>query len=210
MDNFNAPINNQTDNSQPVLEKARQFISGHKIVFAILGLIILAEVIYAVRTLTLPTPPPPAPKASVQSTAAKISLSAAKENFVVGEAVPVLVMIDTGGSKVSGADLIVSFDPKLLEATSGGVIAGTIFDEYPLKSVDKAKGIIAISGISSLGNSFIGRGLFATLNLRAKEAGVTSLGIDFTKGQTSESNLVENTTSEDILKSVDNLKINIQ
>lgn len=193
-----------------ILEKVKNQLRGPRIIFVILGVIVLAEIVYVVRTLTLPTPPPPAPKSSVQSETAKISLSAAKENFTVGEAVPVLVMIDTGGSEVSGADLIVSFDPKVLEATSGGLVAGTIFDEYPLKSVDGAKGIIAISGISSLGNSFTGQGLLATLNLRAKEAGVASLVIDFTKGQTSESNLVENATSNDILESVDNLQINIQ
>ncbi len=119
-------------------------------------------------------------------------------------------MIDTGSWTVSGADLIVKFDPKALEVTSKDLTKGTIFDDYPLIAVDADKGIISISGVASSNSGFKGSGQFALLNLKTKLVGKTVLTADFKKDSTAYTNLVEVKTAKNILEQVDNLEINIQ
>lgn len=205
-------MNKESNNLQRALEKIKNLFSGPKIVFIILGIALLIEVVYAIRVLTSPTPSSlPVPKPIVQTGAVgKISLTTPQTDIRVNEIIPVSVMIETGSHTIDGVDLIVSFDPKILEVTSGGLVKGNIFDEYPLMSLDPKKGLLSISGVSNFKNSFKGTGQFATINLRAKVPVKTSLTIDFNKGSTTDSNLVETATSKDILEDVSNLELNIR
>lgn len=205
MDNFNMPINNQ---QQP--EKARKFFSVPKIIFAIFALIILVELIYTIRTLSLPLPTLSVLKNNTQKAVAKISLTASKSNFNVSDIIPVSVIIDSGSHQISGADLIVQYDPKVLEVTPADLIKGKIFDQYPLAAVDASKGIVSISGVSSPKSNFNGTGQFALINLKAKTKGKTSLTVNFKKGSTISSNLAEIATATNVLEQVDNLELNIQ
>lgn len=209
MDELNQQINNQY-NKEQLFEKIKRNFSGPKIIFAILGVVLIVELVYAIRVLSSPTPRPvPVNKVTVAKTVGRISLFAPKRALKVGESVPVSVVVGTGGNTVDGADLIVRFDPKVIEASQEGLIKGKIFDEYPLVSLDSNKGLISISGISSSKKGFTGTGQFASIVLRAKSAGKTAISIDFNKGSTTDSNLVEAATSKDILEVVDNLEFNI-
>lgn len=195
------------------LNKFKKFLAGPKIIFVILGIILVIEIIYAVSVLSTPTPAPPLPvietSTSSEKTPGRISLISAEKTLKVGNTLSVSVNIDTGGHFVDGVDLIVRFDPKVMEATPGGLAKGTILDEYPLLSLDERKGAISISGISSLKKGYRGSGEFATLIFKAKARGRTNIVVDFKKGSTTDSNLVENTASKDILDTVDNLELNI-
>lgn len=200
MDNFNAPVNNQP----------KKF-SVPKIIFIILGVALVAEVIYAGWSLFPKSAGSPLPVTSnVEQSVARISLTASKQSFQLGEIIPVLVTIDSGSKTISGVDLIVQYDPAILEVAKEDLTPGQIMDEYPLRSVDQEQGLISISGISNLGNSFSGVGEFATINLRAKSAGETTLTIKFEKDTTVASNLVEASTSGNILEEVDNLDLLIE
>ncbi len=193
------------------MDNLKNFFSGHKIVFAILGVILLAEVVYAVKVLVFSAPPPPpVRKTNIPKTVGKISLTVPKANVKVNEIVSVSVVIDTGGRTIDGADLVVRFDPKILEATPGGLVKGGLFDEYPLVAVDKKTGLISISGVNSLKKGYQGTGQFATLNLKAKLPGNTAITIDFNKGSTTDSNLTETGTAKDLLEAVDNLELVVQ
>lgn len=198
---------NQTNN-----QSGSRRLWSPKIIFIVLGIVVLAEVIYAVKILIMPTSPSPASPKSVVSlpTTAKISLTSAKLNYAVGEVIPVTVVVDTGGQSIDGVDLIVRFDPKALEIVPGSLAAGKIFSEYPLLAGDAKEGLISISGVSSANNSFTGQGEFAVLNLKAKLSGRTSLVIDFQKDMTTASNLVGSATSKNVLDTVDNLELQIQ
>lgn len=201
MDNFN------NQNLQGTIKK----FSVAKIIFIILGLVLLGEVIYAVKVLTVPAPlPVPVRRAEIKPTVGKISLSTPKTSFRVGEVMQIVASIDSGGNTVDGVDLVIKYNPKVLEATPGGLIKGKIFDEYPFLSVDSDKGLISISGISSLGNNFKGSGQFAVINFKAKALGTSSLVVDFTKDSTADSNMVEAGTSKDILEVVNNLSLTVQ
>lgn len=209
MDVLNTQLNSSLDNEQP-LDKIKKIFSGPKIIFAILGIVLIVELIFALRVLTAPTPPPPQPrKIEITKTGGKIALFSAKKSYTVKETIPVSVVIGTGGHTIDGVDLIVRFDPKMLEATQGGLIKGKILSEYPLVSLDANKGLISISGISTLKTGFIGTGQFASIVFKPKSTGKTSVSIDFKKDSTTDSNLVEAATSKDILEVVDNLELNI-
>lgn len=189
----------------------KKYFAGPKIIFAILGVILLAEVVYAVKVLVFSAPPPPpARKTGIQKTAGRISLTTPKKIYKVNEIVPVSVIINTGGHAVDGVDLVVRFNPKSLEATPGGLVKSGIFDEYPLVALDKKTGLISISGVNSLKKGYQGTGQFAVLNLKAKLPGKTSVTIDFNKGSTTDSNLVESGLSKDILEAVGNLELVVQ
>lgn len=194
------------------MDNFKNFFTVPKIIFAILGIVILIEVIFVIRSLTSSVSPLPqvGSQIGVVSTTAKISLNAANTSPRVGEVVPVVVVVDTGEKVVSGADLIIHFDPKTLEASGDAIIKGKIFDEYPLASVDAKNGLISISGVSSLNKSFKGSGQFALINFKAKIPGKTSLTVDFKKGSTTASNLVDASTSQNVLDNVDNLELEIQ
>lgn len=193
------------------LEKIKKIFSTPKRIFAFLSVILLIEIIYAVYVLSAPTPPSPsARKITSVKTGGRISLFTVRKTFKTGESVPVSVVIGTGGHIIDGVDLVVSFDPKVLEATQGGLINGKILDEYPLVSLDAKKGLISISGISSTKKGYIGNGQFASIIFKAKSPGATSVTVDFKKDSTTDSNLVESSISKDILEFVDNLELNIQ
>jgi|Napbiome12C3dose_1001474.scaffolds.fasta_scaffold00001_135 hypothetical protein len=204
MDNFN--VSNFNLNNQP-----KKF-SLPKIIFIILGLVVLAEIIYASWTLLsnkAGTSPLPFGQTLTQN-AAKISLTTSQQAFQTGEIVPVKVTIDSGTKSITGVDLVLKYDPAILEITKENLVLGKIMDEYPLSSVDSKQGLISISGISSLDSGFSGSGEFATLNFKAKSAGKTSLVINFEKGTTIASNVVDANTSLNILEEVVNLEILIQ
>lgn len=193
------------------MDNFKKLFTGPKIIFAILGVIILVEIIYAVRVLSSSSPSVTSvQKANIETPLGKISLTTPKTTYKVNEDISVSVIVDTGGRLLDGVDLIAHFDPKILSATPGAIIRGQIFDEYPLMSVDSKKGLFSVSGINTLQNSYQGRAKFVVFNLKAKAPGKTSLTIDFQKGLTSDSNMVEAGTSKDILEVVNNLELNVQ
>lgn len=171
----------------------------------------MVEVIFAIKTLTAPTPPPPTAQLKSQPASVNLSLEAVGQDFKVGKVVTVNVRVNTGERRTDGIDLVLNFDPKILEATPASLIKTTIYPDYPQMRVDSKVGLVQISGISGVeGKTFKGEGILATINFRAKAAGKTTLTIDFAKGQTNDSNVVESATGLDILEGVNNLSLTIK
>lgn len=181
---------------------------GPKSIFVILGAVLLIEVLYAITVLSSPTAPPPEPAPAEK---ASIGLLSPLSEFRVKDVVPVEVRLDTGSHDTEGTDLLLNFDSKILEATAGAVTKGAIYPEYPQVRIDNKAGSIQISGISGLqGKSFRGKGVFASINFRAKAKGTSALTVSFTAGKTDDSNVVEALSGNDILESVSDLTIKIQ
>lgn len=213
MDNLNVQIFN-APNNRVLRAKLKKIFTIRRVIFAVFGLIILIEIISAIKTLN-PSAPllvPPENKQSVviSPNMARISLSASNTTFRVKENIPVSIGINSGGRKLSGVDLIIKFNPKILEASAGAIIKGKLFEEYPLASVDTKKGLVSISGVNSAKRNFKGTGRFALINFKAIASGSASLVVNFKKGSTIDSNLVEEDTSKNILETVDNLQFRIQ
>lgn len=186
----------------------KRFPYGPKIIFVILGAVFLIEVLYALTVLSSPASPPPE---AGQAKQVSISLYASKSEFVIKEVAQVTAVLDTGSHETEGTDLLLNFDPKILEATAGAVTKGAIYPEYPQVRIDNKAGSIQISGISGLeGKLFKGEGAFAIINFRAKAKGDAVLTVNFTRGKTDDSNVVEALSGNDILESVTDLTIKVQ
>lgn len=213
MDNFNVQIFSQPNN-QGWQTKIKKFLTVKKTIYTLLGIALLVEIIFAIKTFSTPAAPLPSNKVIKQqvsrSSNGKILLTTTKPNFKVTEVVPILVKVNTGIAQVSGIDLILKYDPKILEASAGAVVAGQLFDEYPVALVDNKKGLISVSGISNSKQSYKGEGKFASINFRAKAPGKTALTIDYKEGSTSATNMVDAVSAKNILKQVYNLELNIQ
>ena len=79
-----------------------------------------------------------------------------------------------------------------------------------IQEVEAEQGQIRISAITPPSNEgFVGIGVFATVNFKAKQNGNTEVAIDFEKGSTTDSNLVETGIAIDILDQVYNLNLTI-
>lgn len=182
-----------------------------KIIFAILGTVVLIEVILGIRTLTKTASNAQLKATQIESmTDAKLVLSPDSNTVKVGSNLTVSVNLVTGGHSTDSTDLLLHYDPKFLEITPISISQGKIYPEYPVVEVDSKLGLIAISGITPPKKpGFIGIGTLATLNFKALQEGQTSLTIDFQKGDTKDSNVVLSGSTDDILDQVFNADINI-
>lgn len=171
-----------------------------------LGVIIGLEVIWAGWFLSAQpaSTTPVTDQPQLQQTA--ITLSSSKTEYKVGEQISISINISSS-KRVDGADLIITYNPKVL--TAKPAILGTIFSDYPQNTVDATLGKVSISGITAEPGGVRPEGNFATLNLVAKSAGVARIALDFTPGQTGDTNVSETGTGKDILEKVNELEINI-
>ena len=181
-----------------------------KIILLILAVVVLAEIIFAIKTLTSPISEISQNKTSLGK--ANIALLLGKSEYVVGDTLPIKIRVDTNDNKTSGTDVLLRFDPKIFEASGTGVITvGTIYPDYPVASVDSQAGLITISGISPNKESgFSGAGILATVNLRAKAPGQTKITLDFTQDSIKDTNILDATSSRDLLQQVMPLSLTIK
>lgn len=181
-----------------------------KIIFGLLTLVIVVEIIFAIRAITSPSStlaPFAQPKQINQNIVALIS---DKKEYKVGDNISVRVVIKTD-HETAGTDAILRFDPKILETSASSIEKGTIYQEYPGLQVDLNKGLINISGIIGFGQpNFTGSGVLATVTFKAKAAGNTTVTLVFQPGSTIDTNIVDATSSEDVLEKVGGLNLVIK
>lgn len=179
-------------------------------VYIVLVMLVAVLLVLGIRKYFAPVPQPTI--SQIQPiTGGKIALLAGQKVFDAGSMVPVTVRIFTGGNPIDGVDLLLRYDPTILEATATGIVNGDIFPEYPMGEIGPANGTIKVSGISGVSQrEFNGLGIFATINFKAKRAGKTAVSVDFKPGSTTDSNMIETGSARDILEEVVNLDLTIQ
>ncbi len=204
MDNFSPEsIINQR---QEELKVSKPGLFSLKNLFIVLGIVIVIEIVFAARLLL--TPSVSSPGAVLQPlTTGQITLIAPKQTYKIGEEIPVTIRLFTGGYETDGADVILKYDPNLLEASSSGIITHNLYSDYPFTAADKG-GLIQVSGINT-SQGFNGLGNFATITFRAKVAGKATISVEFAPGRTDESNITKSKESEDILGNVGNVNIDV-
>lgn len=199
-----------------ILSKIKIFLfSGYRWIFTLLAIAIIAELIWALKTLGGNTSSIPAlsaltntPQATVVQNGS-ITLSTPKSTvFAVGDKISVNINVDSVKA-TDGTDVILNYDPKLLTVTQNAEV-GNIYNDYPLNVFDNATGKISLSGISSNPNGAIAKGLFGTIILEAKAPGKTTISVDFVKDSTTDSNIIETKTSKELLGKVGNLEVEIK
>lgn len=199
---------------------------SRKTLFIIVGAVIVVELVWAGLTLTgNPLSKIKLGSATPQdNTSAEsniiipkdikttISLSAPKNQIKVGEKITVSININSS-KFTDGTDLILFYDPKLVtlvaDKNTAAVEVGKIYEDYPLNAVDSNNGKVLFSGISTQISGIIPQGVLGTFILEGKTAGKAKIMIDFTPGSTVDSNVVETSTAQDVLVSVQNLDLEI-
>ena len=209
MDNNNPTVyTTYTAGENPI--KNKPWFKTWRIVYALFGIVLIVELVLGAKTLLSPIP-----KTTTRSlqplSGGSISLLSDKLSYKLGETVSVKINVWTGGYNSSGTDIVLNYNPKVLQASPSGFIRGKIYSDYPKVSVDVIKGVIRISGVAaSAKQAFSGAGEFGIFKFKARTKGTTDLTIDFKNGQTEDSNIMILSTNEDNLQKVKNLKLNIE
>lgn len=204
---FVSPEYNGPSNSP--LNKQNAF----RIFVALLAVVIVGELAWAGYTLTRPVtapetaqPPFIAPAPSVPPMAA-IALTGPTE-ATVGGIIKVEVQIATT-EQTDGADVILKYDPKVLQAMT--ITPGTIYPEYPIKTINASAGTVSISGVAGTDAvGFSDQGIFGNVEFKILRAGQTVVAVDYTADATVDSNVLGSKAEKDILNKVQDLTINIK
>jgi hypothetical protein len=212
MDNNNPQVM-QSENQTPRNGGFKKFLSRRNI-FLVLGLIVAAEVIWALWALVLSPsqgsviPQFGAPKPQTTS----VSLLSPTQSLKVGDIVTVTAKIDSD-KLTDGTDLVITYNPQALEVqnTASGVpvAAGLLYDDYPFNNVDIKMGRITVSGITTRTDGTLASGIFGTVTFRALIEGEAKVSLLFNMGDTTDSNVIETGTGKDVLDEVNNLELKI-
>lgn len=183
-----------------------------KIIFIVVALVIVTEVVWAVYSLRKPASKIDQPElVAEKEVRAKLNFTG-PQTATQGANFKVDVVLSTF-KPTGGADLILKYDPKMLELVPNNKQAinlGKIYQEYPVNEVDSKEGKITLTGLTSLSSKgFVGEGLLLTINFKAKTKGSTKISFDFTKRSTTDSNISEEGSGVDLLDEVSEYTINI-
>lgn len=168
---------------------------GHKkwivIVFAFLLVVVLSTVGYfAYNLLFAPivetgvsTTQDVEPLPVVPVSDAAVRFLSRNSQYNVGSSVPVDVQIQTNGRFIDKIELSIKFDPKKLSVDKNTFTKTTVFNQDPLVTVDKNKGIVRIIGtVGNANEGYNGIGLIGAVNFLAISDGSTIIdGSGFSK-----------------------------
>lgn len=191
-------------------------MSRNKVVItSIVGLVVLVELLWGVSYLGRTSLPL---KRTQAEEGAILLLTPAQKSLSVGEELEVRVDLKTNNLKVSGVDVILSYDPSLIEVldtdgdSQNGVQLrpGLLFPQYPVNEVDSTSGRIGFSAAALPPKTFAGEGTLAYIKLRALKQGTATLRIEFTEGKTTDSNVVAAGRGDDVLDKVVNALYSIK
>ena len=150
---------------------------------------------------------------------AVLSLNPSQKIWRVGEEFEVRLDLKTNDLKTSGVDVILRYDPDFFEVIDADnnsqngiqIRPGLLFPQYPVNEVDTAKGRIGFSAAALPPQTFSGEGALAYIKLKALKPGTTLLKIEFSKGASSDSNVVEaGSRGNDILDKVVDARYSIK
>lgn len=195
-----------------------------KSIFAIVGVVVLAEIVWAVFSLTRPLPspaqntpkiitPPTEKSTSIAADEASIKLTGPPE-YSVGSVAKLDIHI-TSSEPTDGADIIIKYDPKALEvvpaagaAQADAVAVGKLYKDYPTNEFDEEKGLIFVSGLTPPNaKGFSGQGVFGSVSFKVLKSGASRVDIEFSPDSTKDSNIISTKTGKDILTAVAGLNI---
>ena len=192
----------------------QKWCKSRRTLLFVIGVFILAEVIWSIYTLTRPVvlpgdpitqaenavvPSDPAPAASVDL---KGPLTAK-----VGTEFEVILDINSSSS-VEGVDLLIKYDPAFFEVKNSltPIKTGVLFPTYPVNSNDPT-GLITLSGISPTEVSLAGENEVGVITFIAKKAGKNTISVDYVPDSSKDSNVIESKSGRDILNKVTPLEI---
>lgn len=115
---------------------------------------------------------------------------------------PVGIILDSGGKTTDGFDAVINFDPTKAQVVDTKVSPATLFEEYPVNTIDNKKGQIKFSALTF--NAKPTTGIVGSFRFKPLAKGEINFTIYFLPGATTDSNIAEHGTAKDILGSVTN------
>lgn len=180
--------------------------------FIILGLILIVEIINGIRVLTSPIPSNEVSAVTTQPLmGGKIILTTDKPEYNIGDIVTVTARLVTGGHSTLGTDLILKYNPQVLELNGAEAISpGKTYADYPLIGFDPNLGLISVSGLAPANvGGFNGIGDFATIQFKATKSGPADFQVEYQPGSTIDTNIIDENTAQDIIDEVQNVNVKI-
>ncbi len=143
--------------------------------------------------------------------AARFELSPASTGFITGCDSAVSIEIDTEGVTSDAANVLVHYDPTKIEIVDTNPSAagiqirnGNAYEAYADNTVLSGSGVIRLTGFSFISH-LSGRATFGTIIFRGRPgAADANFTIEYVAGSTTDSNIAEYLTSDDLLTGVGN------
>jgi hypothetical protein len=140
--------------------------------------------------------------------AATLSLVPSKGSFNRGCDFSLKVNIDTQGADTDGSDVILLYNPGKFSATS--IDNGSLYADFPGNNIDNNSGKVSIYALAPTNKGFSGKGVLATVNFTVTataSAGPATVNFDFDPKNptiTTDSNVIQRSSLQDVLTSVTN------
>lgn len=141
--------------------------------------------------------------------AADLKLVSDKSKILVGDKLSVKIFL-SGSEETLGSDVILLFDPQVLNAET--ITPSKLYPTYNpagKSRIDTVKGKILLSGSAGIGKSVAALGEFATIDFKALKPGSTSLKFDYEKGSTTKTGVVSPSGKELLVSQPNALSINV-
>lgn len=132
---------------------------------------------------------------------ATLVLEPKEGSFKAGAEFKVKIIVDTGDYETDATDVRLSYNPQIVSVTK--IAEGKIYDNYPAKRIDTVTGVVVINGITGPSNTFKGKDVFATLNLKGLKKGKLILTLEFNPEATNDCNVVATKIAKDVLREVE-------
>jgi hypothetical protein len=120
--------------------------------------------------------------------------------LAVGEKFSLPINVSSAGQETLGTDVVILFDPKVLEAVE--IKPGIIYPNYPeqAKDIDNVHGKIYFSGSTNINAPRVAEGELGEIFFRSKKAGETTLSFSWNgQNETTDSNIVPYKEELDLL-----------
>lgn len=142
---------------------------------------------------------------SAQTPMGTITLVSEAETLTVGDTFDIQVLIDTADHAADGVDLILLYDPGVLEVQD--IVDGGIYSNIRESTAVSSLGEIHFSAD---GTTFQGSGTLATITFQAvASVNNTAVKVHYNEGWTADTNIVESGTILDVLGHVNSVSLQI-
>lgn len=189
-----------------------------KLIYFIIGFIILAEIIGGIYYLTRPVQNS---RKNQEVSTSDTSTPSTDTSLSVLASGPIAQNTEFTASlelqtkdPTDGTDVIVVYDPAFLTpmpAAANTIISpGSLYQDYPVNNLVSPGRINFSAVIKPNTSGFSGKGILGTIRFKALKKGLTNIEIEYTPGSTSDSNIISTQTGSDILQRVENAKILIE
>lgn len=132
-----------------------------------------------------------------------------KQYVTLESSVKATVLLSAVGQKIDGTDIILRFDPKMLQSADE-IETGNIFQNYPQKTVDNAKGSIKVTAYGTSNVDLNDNEEILTVTFKPLQKGSARVWFEFQPRSTNTTTIVQKGTSKNILGTVTEETVNIQ